>query len=68
MPVLTRTAQARLTETETLINNYLDDEVFQAYQRASQDAASGAVMLPGNGVEAIYLSWNQAVGPVSRST
>lgn len=48
LPVLTRTAQARLTETETLINNYLDDEVFQAYQRAARDAASGAVMLPGS--------------------
>lgn len=46
IPVITRTAQAQLTETETLISNYLDDEIFQAYERAAQDAAAGGVLLP----------------------
>jgi len=33
-PVLTRTAQAQLTDLETLIVRYLDDEVFKAYADA----------------------------------
>jgi len=33
-PVLTKTAQAQLTDLETLIIRYLDDEIFKAYADA----------------------------------
>jgi hypothetical protein len=44
--VLTRTALARLDDTEGLIARYLDDEFAQAYADALRDAQSGGVLPP----------------------
>lgn len=44
VPILTRTAQAELTETRALIERYLDDEAYNAYleaYRQSQDRNGG---------------------------
>ncbi len=38
MPVLTRTAQARLADTESLILRYLDDELFEGYESAYRES------------------------------
>lgn len=46
VPVLTRTAQALLQDTESLIGRYLDDEMFQAYERAYGEAMKGGVRAP----------------------
>ena len=54
-PILTKTAQAQLTDLETLILRYLDDEIFKAYadalakmkdQPAAKAAAPKAVVSP----------------------
>lgn len=45
-PILTRTAQAQIADTEALIGRYLDDELFQAYETAYKEAQGGAVMAP----------------------
>jgi hypothetical protein len=47
IPILTSTAQARLGEAETLIQQYLDDDLFRAFETALADAKAGAVALPG---------------------
>jgi hypothetical protein len=44
--VLTRTALARLDDTQAMIERYLDDEFAQAYADALRDAQDGGVLPP----------------------
>lgn len=49
VPILTRTAQALVADTDALIGRYLDDEMLQAYERAYSEAqAGGLVAVPAD--------------------
>jgi hypothetical protein len=51
-PVLTRTAQAQINDLQSLIDRYLDDDMFKAYSDALDQAQSAAAKPKGTAAKA----------------